>query len=98
MIISKRFSNPRVFRISQWSRAMRRIIFLGSALWSSSSFAQTSITPTTLSFAKQATNESSSANADAVWKKASADEGLRQAFERTTYSLEDSGHGTYRGV
>jgi hypothetical protein len=27
-----------------------------------------------------------------------ADEGLRQAFERATYSLEDSGDGTYRGV
>ncbi|MGA3025586.1 MAG: BACON domain-containing carbohydrate-binding protein [Bryobacteraceae bacterium] len=26
-----------------------------------------------------------------------ADEGLRQAFERAAYSLEDSGHGTWRG-
>ena len=38
------------------------------------------------------------ANADAVWKKAGADEGLRHAFERATYSLEDSGHGAYRGA
>jgi hypothetical protein len=30
-------------------------------------------------------------------KKAGADEGLRQAFERAAYSLEDTGHGTYRG-
>ena len=36
----------------------------------------------------------SATKADAVWKKAGADEGLRQAFERATYSLEDSGHGT----
>src|ERR1017187_10011756 len=37
-------------------------------------------------------------NADAVWKKAGADQGLRQAFERAAYALEDSGHGTWRGV
>jgi hypothetical protein len=37
------------------------------------------------------------ASADAVWKQASADEGLRQAFERATYSLEDTGSGTWRG-
>jgi hypothetical protein len=35
---------------------------------------------------------------DAAWKQAGADEGLRQAFARARYSLEDSGHGTYRGV
>src|ERR1035441_10826301 len=34
--------------------------------------------------------------AEAVWQKAGADEGLRQAFERATYTLEDSGHGTWR--
>jgi len=38
------------------------------------------------------------ANAEADWKKTGADEGLRQAFERAAYSLEDSGHGTWRGV
>ena len=38
------------------------------------------------------------ANADAVWKEAGADEGLRQAFVRVAYSLEDSGQGTWRGV
>ena len=38
------------------------------------------------------------AHEDAVWKQAGADEGLRQAFERARYSLEDSGHGSYRGV
>jgi sugar lactone lactonase YvrE len=43
-------------------------------------------------------NAGAATNADAVWKRAGADEGLRQAFERATYSLEDSGHGTYRGV
>jgi hypothetical protein len=43
-------------------------------------------------------NAGGDANADAVWKEAGADEGLRQAFERVTYSLEDSGHGTYRGA
>jgi hypothetical protein len=31
------------------------------------------------------------------WNKAGADEGLRQAFENARYSLEDAGHGTYRG-
>jgi hypothetical protein len=36
-------------------------------------------------------------NPDAVWQKAGADEGLRQAFERAVYALEESGHGTYRG-
>ncbi len=40
----------------------------------------------------------SATKADAVWEKAGADEGLRQAFERAAYSLEDSGHGTWRGV
>lgn len=43
-------------------------------------------------------NAGGGTSAHAVWKKADADEGLRQAFERATYSLEDSGHGTYRGV
>jgi streptogramin lyase len=38
------------------------------------------------------------ANGDAVWTKAGADEGLRQAFERARYSLQDSGHGTWRGA
>jgi len=38
------------------------------------------------------------ANPDAVRKKAGADEGLRQAFERAIYSIEDSGHGIWRGV
>jgi len=33
-----------------------------------------------------------------VWNKAGADEGLRQAFERVAYRLEDSGVGQYRGV
>jgi hypothetical protein len=37
-------------------------------------------------------------NADASWRKAGAGDGLRQAFERATYSLEKAGHGTYRGV
>ncbi len=36
--------------------------------------------------------------ADAVWKTAGADQGLREAFERAIYALEESGHGTYRGV
>jgi uncharacterized repeat protein (TIGR01451 family) len=35
---------------------------------------------------------------DSAWKKAGADEGLRQAFARAAYTLEDSGHGTWRGV
>jgi streptogramin lyase len=35
--------------------------------------------------------------ADAAWKKAGADAGLRQAFERAAYALEESGRGTYRG-
>src|SRR5471030_2576393 len=43
-------------------------------------------------------NAGGATNADAVWKKAGADEGLRQAFERAAYALEDSGHGTYRGA
>lgn len=43
-------------------------------------------------------NAGAATNADAAWKKAGADEGLRQAFEHATYSLEDSGHGNYRGV
>ena len=38
------------------------------------------------------------ANGDSVRRKAGADEGLRQAFERAAYSLEDSGRGTWRGV
>jgi hypothetical protein len=41
---------------------------------------------------------SAGSNADAVWKKAGADEGLRQAFERATYSLKDSGQGAWRGA
>ena len=36
-------------------------------------------------------------NADSAGKKAGADDGLRQALERARYSLEDSGHGTWRG-
>src|SRR4051794_23351755 len=32
-----------------------------------------------------------------VWKEAGADDGLRQAFERTIYSLKDAGRGTWRG-
>src|SRR6266481_6052568 len=32
-----------------------------------------------------------------VWKKAGAGDGLRQAFERTIYSLKDSGSGTWCG-
>ena len=35
---------------------------------------------------------------NAVWKKAGADEGLRQAFERVIYRLEDSGPGRYKRV
>jgi uncharacterized repeat protein (TIGR03803 family) len=42
-------------------------------------------------------NAGAGANADAVWKKAGADEGLRQAFERAIYSLQDPGDGTRRG-
>ena len=38
------------------------------------------------------------ANADSVRKTAGADDGLRQAFERATYSFEDSGHGTFHGA
>ena len=38
------------------------------------------------------------ANAQAVWKKAGADAGLRQAFERAAYSLEESSDGTWRGA
>jgi hypothetical protein len=37
-------------------------------------------------------------DSDAVWKKAGADEGLRQAFERVAYRLEDSGPGRYEGM
>jgi hypothetical protein len=33
-----------------------------------------------------------------VWKTAGADQGLRKVFERATYSLVDSGHGTHRGA
>ncbi len=40
---------------------------------------------------------SCAASPDAAWKKAGADEGLRQAFERATYSLRNAGHGTYQG-
>lgn len=40
----------------------------------------------------------STANTSTAWNKAGADEGLRQAFERAMYSLEESGNGTYRGV
>ena len=40
----------------------------------------------------------SAAKPDAVWKKAGADQGLRQAFERARYSLEDFGHGIWRGT
>jgi hypothetical protein len=43
-------------------------------------------------------NAGGGASPDAAWKQAGADEGLRQAFERATYSLKDSGHGTYSGV
>src|SRR5580700_10897988 len=31
-------------------------------------------------------------------KRADADKGPRQAFERTAYKLEASGHGSYRGA
>jgi Fe-S cluster biogenesis protein NfuA len=41
---------------------------------------------------------SPAANGDAAWKEAGADESLRQAFERATYSLKESGHGTWRGA
>ncbi len=41
---------------------------------------------------------SRASKADAVWKTTGADDGLRQAFERAMYSLEDSGHGTWQGV
>ena len=34
---------------------------------------------------------------DDPWKKAGADQGLRQAFERAVYKLAASGHGTYQG-
>src|SRR5258708_25682687 len=34
---------------------------------------------------------------DAVSSRAEDDDGLRQAFERTVYSLHDSGEGRYRG-
>lgn len=34
---------------------------------------------------------------DDAWKKAGADDGLRQAFERAIYSFKDSGHGVWRG-
>jgi hypothetical protein len=40
---------------------------------------------------------SCAASPDAAWKQAGSDEGLRQAFERATYSLKNAGHGTYRG-
>ena len=50
------------------------------------------LAPLTLNGASAATG------ADAVWKKAGADEGLRQAFKRAIYALKDSGHGTWRGV
>jgi streptogramin lyase len=42
-------------------------------------------------------NAGGATSPDAVWKEAGADEELRQAFERIAYSLEDSGHGTWRG-
>jgi hypothetical protein len=38
------------------------------------------------------------ADGGAAWKKAGADDGLRRAFERATYSLKDSGHGTWSGT
>src|SRR5271163_290151 len=41
---------------------------------------------------------SGAGNADGAWKNAGADDGLRKAFERARYSLEDAGHGTWRGV
>lgn len=37
-------------------------------------------------------------NVDAAWKQAGTDEGLRRAFERAPYELENSGRETYRGV
>jgi hypothetical protein len=33
-----------------------------------------------------------------AWNKAGADGGLRQAFERAAYSLQDSGHGAWHGT
>ena len=54
---------------------------------------------TFLSLAPLALSAASAAsNADSAWQKAGADDGLRQAFERAAYSLEDSGHGTWRGT
>ncbi len=41
---------------------------------------------------------SSDGNAAAAWKKAGADDGLRQAFERAMYSVKDGGNGTWRGA
>ena len=41
---------------------------------------------------------SRASKADAAWKKTGADDGLRQAFERAMYSLEDSGQGTWHGA
>jgi hypothetical protein len=35
---------------------------------------------------------------NAIWKKAGADDGLRQAFERVVYGLNDSGPGRLEGV
>ena len=37
-------------------------------------------------------------SADSAFQAAGADEGLRQAFERATYSLQESGHGIWRGA
>jgi uncharacterized repeat protein (TIGR01451 family) len=50
------------------------------------------LAPLALSGATRATD------ADAAWKKAGADNGLRRAFERATYALKDSGHGSWLGA
>jgi nucleoside-specific outer membrane channel protein Tsx len=39
----------------------------------------------------------SAADPGDVWKQAGAGDGLRQAFERAIYSLNDAGRGTWRG-
>jgi hypothetical protein len=36
--------------------------------------------------------------ADALWKQAGADDGLRQAFERVVYQLKDSAPGRFQGA
>src|SRR5271167_3447608 len=41
---------------------------------------------------------SGAGSTDAAWRSAGADDGLRKAFERARYSLEDSGHGSWQGA